>query len=1068
MLRFSDYGELPPFANAANKKLDATVREKERRLALLTSELEDHLLRKQALADHAKNVRQQLAQTSALTDARGREIETEEHLLAVADREQGRHAADLKRMQSEQRDVAEASGTTQNAIHRTAEKIAKIKAQCKSEERELDDWMRVQQEKDEDNLILLKYAKEDDAKSRELALQLEKLVAEVDEKRATLNQTLTETQVSQMEVERIAGEFRMLHDERTALLAQWEQAVQTMRKRDMQIEATQQHYEQLKTDAAEKQAKLVEKQLFLEKQTQVKLDTEKNIQSMDRMVGKLKNDQIEATKMLVGFQDELETLRTHLTRTSNDLQSKKNEVASLKSDVAAKEALARSEEARLASLHAKMKLVLVTTGTKEEKAAEIAEYLRQDEARAKALDKQIKTLKDQNFRHSQELFKLRQDEKTLQAEILGAAAALRNLASKIAKLDADSIGQRSLIYNQEYALQQLERKVKRAQGERTDEEQAALNARIAVLTGELDRAVETHTVLSTQLKRAQDDLRHAKRRVEVLAKDSGRVADHIDELNLYISSATAQLATKIREKEEAMVEGAIMQLEVRKLKGLMTARADEVLALETRQVALQCALDERSHEIGTHKQMLRAQIKLAEEERAAAAAELRERTAQVSLMKTRYEILMAQIAGGANEDDDNEGGGGLDLGGDSGGGAGEKTQAYYIIRAAQKREALQRQGDALDAKIQHAEREIKAMENTLELMSSRNNKFKSTLAAADVAPQDLEHRAYLQAQHDAAVSALQKKQATVSELQVELQQCEHRLAALSAEEAQEHSVVGHLHAQLASAAKAVDDAMIKKRRAESMVAKAARELRASRGVAPTELVDEETDIRARDARDAANLVLYKCDEVLERHTTQGGDVGPADRMRELLESLGIAPPSRPATRLSNVGTPGASRASSRAASRVRGVGGGGTTPIAPSSSLHGAAAAALMMARRGGGGGGGSSNGGSSPVRATPVFLGLGAGGSPSPVAGRRGSPTVIPPKRSSSVRASAATAGMQVSGALPALPGKGATVSGRSTPNGGAGSPSSIILAASGVPRGGGSRIGSAGTSRASSRAGR
>ena len=40
-------------------------------------------------------------------------------------------------------------------------------------------------------------------------------------------------------------------------------------------------------------------------------------------------------------------------------------------------------------------------------------------------------------------------------------------------------------------------------------------------------------------------------------------------------------------------------------------------------------------------------------------------------------------------------------------------QAYYVIKAAQEREELQREGDALDASIQTAEREVRGLEATL-------------------------------------------------------------------------------------------------------------------------------------------------------------------------------------------------------------------------------------------------------------------------------------------------------------------------------------------------------------------
>lgn len=211
--------------------------------------------------------------------------------------------------------------------------------------------------------------------------------------------------------------------------------------------------------------------------------------------------------------------------------------------------------------------------------------------------------------------------------------------------------------------------------------------------------------------------RQAKRKLETLTKQKGTVTQSIDELNLYNESAASQLALKIKEKEDAMVEENLLKLELRKLRGFLNARADEVFSLETRQLQLHLALEERGKEIGIHKEMLRVQIKNAEEERYSACAELRDRVGKVEKLKRRYEILMSQFA--PSSGDEAGASSGVEEGAD-----GDHSQAYYVIRAAQQREELQREGDELDAKIRKAEKEIKALENTLRLMNDRNEEYR--------------------------------------------------------------------------------------------------------------------------------------------------------------------------------------------------------------------------------------------------------------------------------------------------------------------------------------------------------
>jgi UDP-glucose:O-linked fucose beta-1,3-glucosyltransferase len=188
---------------------------------------------------------------------------------------------------------------------------------------------------------------------------------------------------------------------------------------------------------------------------------------------------------------------------------------------------------------------------------------------------------------------------------------------------------------------------------------------------------------------------------------------------------------KIKEKENLLVEENILRLELQRLRSFVHARSDEVLTLETRKLEYNLALEEREKEIEIHKNMLRIQIKNAEAERHSATAELRDRVGKVEKLKSRYEILMTQFAPEEGEE--------------------EHSQAYYVIQAGQKREELQQRGDHLDANIRKAEKEIKALENTLKLLNNRNEqyrtKYNSTLYSlyhAELDAKDLQHKEMLE------------------------------------------------------------------------------------------------------------------------------------------------------------------------------------------------------------------------------------------------------------------------------------------------------------------------------------
>lgn len=104
-----------------------------------------------------------------------------------------------------------------------------------------------------------------------------------------------------------------------------------------------------------------------------------------------------------------------------------------------------------------------------------------DEARAAALEKELAVLAKQQFAAGKVLFGAREAGVRLADEISGARAQGRNLATAAARLEEQVVRQQEVLYNVDFQLVALQRRVARAAGERTQDETEALNARIAAL-----------------------------------------------------------------------------------------------------------------------------------------------------------------------------------------------------------------------------------------------------------------------------------------------------------------------------------------------------------------------------------------------------------------------------------------------------------------------------------------------------------------------------------------------------------------------------------------------------------
>jgi len=88
--------DLPIFADASSKALHAETKQLEARRDLAEKEAAANKERVAIMNEHLKNVNQEVDHTNNLVAAKNKEIQSEEHLQALAAREQGRYQTEIK------------------------------------------------------------------------------------------------------------------------------------------------------------------------------------------------------------------------------------------------------------------------------------------------------------------------------------------------------------------------------------------------------------------------------------------------------------------------------------------------------------------------------------------------------------------------------------------------------------------------------------------------------------------------------------------------------------------------------------------------------------------------------------------------------------------------------------------------------------------------------------------------------------------------------------------------------------------------------------------------------------
>jgi chromosome segregation ATPase len=771
----------------------------------------------------------------------------------------------------------------QNGIFTGNARMDQFKLEMNWNQEELEQWALAAKQKEDDNLALQKYTRADETKIKDTTLLLEKLQIAAVEAKAKLENETTDTLARQIELDRTAEEFRRVHGERQVLVAQWQDTVQAMRRRDQRVQALAAAYAGERAQLAQQVELLGGARAQLSGLADARGDVEARTAQLERAVQGRKGELLASQAKLQAFTDELDALKNELQASASALMQRRHENAAAGRLLEDKKATLVDARRKYQEAKKALDDEKAAAGRTEMSAKDAEDHLAAAELELRKKDLLVAAKKDEAFRQSQALFALRQAEASMIGEISGAQSSSRNLQSKIRALDQESLRQQELIYSAEFQIQQMERKVSRGLGERSDEETKGLKKEIGGLEGELEVAKEQKKMLLAQCRKLNFELRGAQRKKDVSVSTAAELQEKILELEKENVSYTGSLEALTRAKEESMVQADFLKLEVKRLRDALNSKADKVFTLENRKQQLSLSMEERKAEIAVHVDVQRAQLRAAADEKHRITVELGGRRQSVEKLRDKYETLCKVSGVRAGED-----------------GGEPKSQAYYMIKAAQKREELQRAGDEMDQDIRKMEKEIKALAATLKHLAGQNTSFRAAHQRVELSGEDAERLRQLEQQSKAAADALFQKKKALQRLQTDLEEDGRRLEQVAAQAARLADRNAHLasaRVQLDAELAAQRDAVEKLTRRVGRMAQTARErpdaVFGARGGAPSSKLGEtlqEKDFRCEALADTATNALFTLGRLAEEYPEI------KDTLAMRLVDAGLAVPARPATR----------------------------------------------------------------------------------------------------------------------------------------------------------------------------
>lgn len=252
------------------------------------------------------------------------------------------------------------------------------------------------------------------------------------------------------------------------------------------------------------------------------------------------------------------------------------------------------------------------------------------------------------------------------------------------------------------------------------------------------------------------------------------------------------------------------------------------------------------------------------------AKELKERMLKIEVLKKKYDVLCGRMQGGDEA-------------------AGEHTQAFYVIQAAQKREELQREGDSLDGKIRKAEKEVRTLEKAMGKLYASNQGLKGSFAKVDTNSKEFIEMQKLEKRFESAMDKRKYMRREKESLEQDLSSMQQKLASLKLEQGALAQSVDELEGSIDRQAAEITDQTPRLENAQGAARLVSSKVREALGAGPDDMSAADREVGLLELRESNRHSLQCIVELVKDYDEPQLENSIAD----LMTQLELRPPSRP-------------------------------------------------------------------------------------------------------------------------------------------------------------------------------
>lgn len=651
----------------------------------------------QHLTEMFNSLKMELEDMDALIKAGEADMSFQNHCRALLERETGNMMQEKARIKKDQSTLLQKKYVKEAAVFKVLQQLDEYSQQEEHHKKQLEALVELSEERD--LMAIHKYAKEDDKIIKSLFLATNQKKKEVERKLKILNKEWYETLTAEMAVDKANELILQLFQETKQLTIQWEKFIKQVNEWSAQNQEYQLQLFQYKLTIQEEKSKITELTL-LEKSHKSKekkllislrkaadhiLHLDQNVNDCIAKELTQKTENTSLYKMLSNTQLVLESLRSKIRRIEGECFTYTMKVEEI-----------RAENHNLTE---QLNAVTQKTLTKDEKVVHLEQLRTHQECTIKKLEVRIEELMGKLNSQTKFLEAKTKEETTSILQIARNKVTIAEMETMRIKIEDQIMMQESNAFKIKGEKTFVQQRLAMMQGRKDDSQKFDFLKTIAELSSAVEETKKLASFHKKETSAAEDENSFLNRQNERLMKQKGQWSEKVAELDLITDTNEKALRSLLKKKCDMVAHAKVLKTEEKNMMELLLNKTDENFSFERTKLELEKAIKVREDEIREFMNLMKKQVKLSEQERQRFVMEMNEKLDMLNKMKMQFEVKFFLVA----EED--------------------KSQAYYIIKAAQEKEELIRKINLLEAQIYMHDNN--AMENTLSQYKSSNAQFKN-------------------------------------------------------------------------------------------------------------------------------------------------------------------------------------------------------------------------------------------------------------------------------------------------------------------------------------------------------